>query len=314
MNNRHSYFVPIAVLTSLILWASSFAAIEIGLKSYTPGHLALLRFATATVGLLIYALVTRMPLPARQDIPAFALLGFIGFTVYHIAQNSGQQSVSAGAASFINAAAPIFTALLAVTFLRERLNKWGWLGIGISFVGVVLVSINTEGGLYFEPGAVLILGSAMASSLYFVLQKPFLAKYTGLQLTTYTMLAGTLFLLVYLPGIIEEIQTASLDATLTVGYLGIFPTALAYVLWSYALSRASVSTVTSGLNLLPVITLVIAWLWIGEIPQALAIVGGVLTLAGVILLNSRGKLSPTPLSEVSHPVRVPLQTPLQERS
>lgn len=287
-----------AVGTSLLLWASSFAAIQVGLEAYAPGQLALLRFLVASAALLVYGLVTRMPLPDLKDLPGFALLGLAGFTVYHIAQNTGQQSLSAGTTSFLIASTPIFTALLARVFLGERLSPLGWVGIGVSIVGVGLTSLNTEDGLGFEPGALLILIAAFSSSLYFVLQKPYLAKYTGLQLTTYTIWAGTLFLLVYAPGLVEQIQSASLSATLTVGYLGIFPTALGYVLWAYALSRASVATVTSTLNLLPLLSLVIAWLWLGEIPSLFALVGGFTTLAGVILLTLQGKTS-LPTSEKS---------------
>jgi len=69
------------------------------------------------------------------------------------------------------------------------------------------------------------------------------------------------------------------ECDLSVACLGIFPTAVGYVLWSYALSRAAVSTVTGSLNVLPIVSLVIAWLWLG----------GLATITGVIVLSSRGK-------------------------
>jgi drug/metabolite transporter (DMT)-like permease len=288
---KQSHLVMGAVGISIVSWASSFAAIRVALEGYTPGHLALLRFIIGSLALLIYALLVRMPLPALRDVPALALLGFTGFTVYHVAQNAGLQSVSAGAASFLNAAVPIFSALLALIFLRERLNSWGWLGIAISFAGVALISINTGDGLRFEAGAVLILIGAVSESAYFVLQKPFLARYSSLQLTTFTMWAGTLFMLIYAPGLVEQIQAAPLDTTLSIGFLGIFPTAIGYVLWSYALSRVAVSTVTGSMNVLPILTLLIAWVWLGEVPPALSLVGGAATIAGVILLNASSKAS-----------------------
>jgi drug/metabolite transporter (DMT)-like permease len=281
--------VIVAVGTSLLLWASTFAAIHIGLQAYAPGQLALLRFLIASVALLAYGLITRLPMPDLEDLPAFTLLGLSGFTVYHIAQNSGQQSLSAGTTSLLIASTPIFTALMSRAFLGERLSPFGWLGIGVSIAGVGLTSLSAKGGLAFEPAAILILIAALSSSIYFVLQKPYLSKYTGLQLTTFTIWAGTLFMFVYAPGLVDQIQAAPLGTTLTVGYLGIFPTALGYVLWSYALARANVSTVTSTLNLLPLLSLLIAWLWLGEIPSVLALAGGFTTLAGVILLTSLGK-------------------------
>lgn len=278
-----------AIAITLFLWGASFAAIEIGLEGYEPGALALLRFLIGSAALLVNAVVIRMPLPARRDLPAIAVLGLTGITIYHVAQNAGQQTVTAGTASFLLASVPVFTALLALIVLRERLNHWGWLGIGISFVGVALIAFSTGDALILAPGALLILLAAISNSIYFVLQKPYLTRYTGLQLTTYTIWAGTFFMLIYVPGLIQQIQTAPSDASLAALYLGIFPTTVGYVLWTTALSRISVTTLTSAINLLPILSVLIAWIWIGEIPTLLAIIGGLVTIVGVILLTLRGK-------------------------
>jgi drug/metabolite transporter (DMT)-like permease len=131
--------------------------------------------------------------------------------------------------------------------------------------------------------------AAVGESIFFVLQKPHLARYTGLQLTTFTIWTGTFFMLIFLPGLVVQVQKAPVGATLAVVYLGIFPAAIGYVLWSYALSKADVSRVTSTLNLSPILALLIAFLWLGEIPSIPSLVGGLITIAGVILLITRGK-------------------------
>jgi len=286
----------IAVLTiCLVLWASAFAGIRLGLRSYGPGELALLRFVIASLSLLVYALITRLPLPAVRDLPMLFLMGFLGFTVYHVGLNAGETVVPAGAASFIIASVPVFSTLLAVIFLRERLTALGWIGVGVSFLGVAIISIGTGTGLKFEPAALFIVLAALGESIYFVIQKPFLTRYTGLQLTTYTIWTGTIFMMVYLPGLIGELGRASLASTLAAAYLGVFPAAIGYVLWSIALSRADVSRVTSTLNLSPIISLIIAFLVLAEVPTALSVVGGVITVAGVILLNTLGKRTAQPL-------------------
>ncbi|HUI73014.1 MAG TPA: DMT family transporter [Spirochaetia bacterium] len=286
----------IAVLTiCLVLWASAFAGIRLGLRSFGPGELALLRFVIASLSLLVYALITRLPLPAVRDLPMLFLMGFLGFTVYHVGLNAGETVVPAGAASFIIASVPVFSTLLAVIFLRERLTALGWIGVGVSFFGVAIISIGTGTGLKFEPAALFIVLAALGESIYFVIQKPFLTRYTGLQLTTYTIWTGTIFMMVYLPGLIGELGRASLASTLAAAYLGVFPAAIGYVLWSIALSRADVSRVTSTLNLSPIISLIIAFLVLAEVPTALSVVGGVITVAGVILLNTLGKRTAQPL-------------------
>mgnify|MGYP005842185489 FL=1 len=274
---------------TLIFWASAFAGIRAALEAYSPGHLALLRFLVASATLAIYAALTRMPLPRRRDVPAILALGFVGITVYHVALNYGEVSVSAGPAAMLIAAGPVFTAILATLFLGERLKAWGWAGIGVSFVGAALIALGEGEGLQFDPGALLILVAAAATATYFVFQKPYLKQYSALQFTAYGIWAGTLFMLVFLPGLPQAIQTAPPGATLAAAYLGVFPAAIAYVTWTYVLSRAPASIATSFLYLSPVLATLIAWVWLGEVPAALALVGGTLALAGVVLVNTRGR-------------------------
>jgi drug/metabolite transporter (DMT)-like permease len=278
-----------ALTISLILWASAFAAIRMGLRGFGPGQLALLRFMIASVSLLVYAFIARLPLPALRDVPMLFLMGFLGFTVYHVGLNAGEVSVPAGAASFIIASVPVFSTLLAVIFLGERLTLLGWTGVVVSFLGVSLISLGTGSGLRFEPAALFIVLAAIGESLFFVLQKPLLSHYTGLQLTTYTIWTGTVFMMVYLPGLVRQVGRAPMGSLVAVVYLGIFPAAIGYVLWSFALSRADVSRVTSALNVSPVLSLVIAFILLRELPTAVSLVGGIITLTGVVLLNTLGK-------------------------
>ncbi|MBN1287165.1 MAG: DMT family transporter [Anaerolineae bacterium] len=274
---------------TLLFWASAFAGIRAALDAYGPGHLALFRFLVASATLAIYALVTRMPLPDREDLPRIAALGFVGITVYHVALNYGEETVTAGAASMLIAAAPAVTALLATRFLGERLEVWGWAGIGVSFAGVALIALGEGSGVAFDPGALLVLLSACATSVYFVFQKPLLKKYGAFRFTAYGIWAGTLFMLALLPGLPQAIAEAPPGATLAVVYLGVFPAALAYMTWTYVLSRAPASIATSFLYLSPVLATFIAWVWLGETPALLSIVGGAAALAGVIVVNRWGR-------------------------
>ncbi|UCE58045.1 MAG: DMT family transporter [Candidatus Bathyarchaeota archaeon] len=278
-----------ALGATLIFWASAFAGIRAGLESYPPGQLALFRFLVASTMLIVYAALTRMRMPEVRDLPSILTLGFLGITVYHVALVYGETTVTAGAASLLIASGPVFTAFLAKVFLGEHLSIYGWLGITVSFFGVALVAFGEGEGVRFDQGAFLILVSAFSTSLYFVFQKPYLKKYSAFQFTAYTIWAGTFFMMAFLPGLMHSIQVASLDATLAVVYLGVFPAALAYVTWTYALSRVPASIATSFLYLSPVLAILIAWLWLGEIPFVLSMIGGFLSLLGVVLLTTRGR-------------------------
>ncbi len=288
-----------AISATLLLWASAFAGIRVGMQltpagvpgsgGYGPGQVALLRFGTASVVLGVMALLTRMRPPARRDLPRIAIAGFLGITVYHVALNFGEMTVSAGAASLLISAGPVFTALLSVVFLRERLTVLGWTGIAVAFAGVAVISVSGGTGLQFTPGALLVLLSAMVTAAYFILSKPALRHYSAFEFTSYAIWAGTIPMLVFAPGLVRQFPNAAPSATLAVIYLGVFPAAIAYVLWSYALSHMPASLLSAFLYVSPVLAMLIAWVWIGEVPTVLTVAGGVVAILGVIIVQTKGQ-------------------------
>ncbi len=251
MDWRQQPRVWFAIAVALLLWAAAFAGIRLGLQSYGPGQVALLALRDRFVWSLAYTRsVTRMRPPDSRDLATIALAGFLGITVYHVALNYGEQTVQAGAAALLISTSPVFTAVFSTRFLGERLTGWGWAGVLVAFAGAVVIAFGQGGGVSFNADALLILVAAVATSLYFIVSKPPLRHYTALEFTTYAIWAGTIPMLVFAPGLIEQIPNASPASTLAVIFLGIFPGAISYVLWSYALSRMPAS-VAVDLPVLP---------------------------------------------------------------
>ncbi|NRD78579.1 EamA family transporter [Bacillus sp. BRMEA1] len=285
MAQKWSFRIMVAYCLPIFLWGSAFAGIRVGLESYTPEHLALFRLLIGSIALIFIAIITHMHLPELKDIPIILLLGFLGFTVYHTALNVGEKTVNAGTASLLVSTTPIFSAFLAIWFLRERFGFSRWIGSLISFLGVVLISLGTGGAVSFTNGVLYILLAALSESIYFVFQTRYLKKYGFLAFTTYTIWAGTFFILLFLPGLTSEMAKSSIDSTISIVYLGLFPTVIPYLALAYVTSHVGASEATSSLFLTPAFAFVIAWIWLGEVPTLLSLAGGVITLSGVMFIH-----------------------------
>jgi drug/metabolite transporter (DMT)-like permease len=155
---------------------------------------------------------------------------------------------------------------------------------------VAIIAVNTSEHIRLSAGALYVLLAALAQSLFFVSQKPYLARYSAPQCASYSVWTGTFALLIFSPGMVKDLQTASLSATIAAVYLGIFPAALGYASWAYTLARIPAARAASFLYLVPAVTLGIAWTWLGEWPSWLALLGGAIAISGVVIVNLFGKI------------------------
>ncbi|MEC2799662.1 DMT family transporter [Bacillus thuringiensis] len=270
---------------TIIIWGTAFPAIRMGLESYTPEHLTLLRLLIASFILLLFSFIYKLRLPDLKDIPAIFMFGALGFTFYHIALNYGEKTVNAGSASLIVSVTPIVTAILASIFLNEKMKLNGWIGGVISFIGIALISFSQGDAIQLNSGGLFILLAAISESLYFVFQTSYLKKYGFLPFTIYTILSSTVCMLIFLPGMYTEILAAPLEVNVSVLYLGLFPTVLPYIALAYIISHAGAAEATSSLYLTPVTACFIAWLWLGEVPTLVSIIGGGITILGIVIAH-----------------------------
>ncbi|MCW9129443.1 DMT family transporter [Bacillus paramycoides] len=284
-NKKWDFRIVCAHAFTILIWGTAFPGIRMGLEAYTPEHLTLLRLLIASLILLLFAFIYKLPLPNLKDIPVIFIFGALGFTIYHIALNYGEQSVNAGPASLIVSVTPILTAILASIFMNEKMKLNGWIGGVISLVGIAFLSLSQGDSIQLNSGVFLILLAAFSESLFFVFQKSYLKKYGFLPFTIYTIWSGTVCMLIFLPGIYQEIVAAPIETTLSVIYLGVFPTVLPYIALAYITSHASASEATSSLYLTPVTACFIAWVWLGEVPTFVSIIGGIITILGVVIAH-----------------------------
>ncbi len=277
----------LAILTTVVLWGSAFVAIRAGLEGYSPGGLALLRLLISSVAIyfvLYRSRKSRMPIKNR-DLYRVLFAGAIGIGFYNIALNYGEILVPSGMASFIVSQIPVVTTLLAIIFLRERINRYGVFGMCLSVVGVSLIALGHQAEFGFYLSILYVIFATFAVGCYNILQKPLLQRYKAIHLTAYALWGGTIVLLVFLPNLIHDLQHTTLKSTAIVVYLGIFPGVVGYSTWNYALSTIPASRAASFLYFMPIFATIIGWFWLGEVPTLVALAGALIALLGVWVVN-----------------------------
>lgn len=276
----------VAALATIVLWASAFVGIRMGLRSFSPAHVALLRYIVASLTLVVWALFKRMPALQWRDLPGLAAVGLVGIAFYNVALGYGQMTLPAATASFLIASVPVFIALYTALVEHERLKIGAWVGIAVSFCGVAVIALGSRTGLRFDPRAGVVLAAAVASAVYSLGQRPFLKRYGAVQVAAYVIWTGTMFLLPFGGGLVTALKAAPLQDILAVVYLGVFPGALGYVLWAYVMSKIPAARAGSFLYLVPAVVLVMAWALLGEMPSLVSVLGGMLIVAGVVAVNT----------------------------
>lgn len=283
VDNRRELVTLGAATLAVVIWSSAFAGIAYGLKVFTPAELSLLRFSIASAILVVPVASGWIKLPPLRDWPLVLALGFVGISLYQLTLGYAMTRISVGAAAVVIALAPGVTAALAAVRLGERISKATMIGLGIAFGGVLLITVGAGRQVRFEPMTLFALVAVFATSIYFVFQKPLLARTSAVGFTVASIFAGTLGLVPFgldLPAKIADVPAAQLWS---VAYLGVGPTIVGYLLWNFALSRAPASKVSSFLYVQPLVASAIAWVCLGQVPSVLTAIGGLFAIGGVVL-------------------------------
>lgn len=286
-------WLPLAAVgVTLTFWASAFVGIRYLGESFSPGALSLGRLTVGALCLGAVSLTRGYVAPTRREWISIIAIGVLWFGIYNIALNAGERSVDAGTASMILQTSPLLIALLAAAFLGERFTAQLATGLLVAFSGVVLIGFTSPSDQSLDGGSplvgvVLCLVCAAAYSVSVILQKPLLARLPAIQVT---WLACTVGLIVCLPFAGQLVRDAG-DATASelgwVLYLGVFPMAIAFTTYAYALSHMSASRLGVTTYLVPPITIALAWLFLREVPVPMAYVGGALALIGVAIARRK---------------------------
>jgi len=281
-NNLHARLLGFA---TVMLWASGFVFTGVGVQHFSPFPLGFLRYGTAALALIGVGMVKRVGLPAPKDIPLFILLGALGFALYTLAFNHAMTTISAATASIVTATVPIMTAVASSLMFAERLRRAQWIAVGIEFGGIVL--LNLDGGNFsMESGLLWMLCAAISFAAYNITLRKTARRYSALQSTIYSIVAGALLLLPFAPQALKELSAAPLQAVAVVLHLGLVPSAIGFILWSKACAITTrLSDVTNFMFVTPLLSTSLDFVVTGSVPSMGTIVGGIVVLAGLVLFN-----------------------------
>jgi drug/metabolite transporter (DMT)-like permease len=273
----------------LVLWALSFILNEVALRSLQPMTVAAGRWSV-TAALVLLLLVQRRHLGAfgaalRVDWRAFFVLSLFGVTLLYGLQVAGQARTSAVNTGLLANTVPVFTALLAAIFLRQRLRPVSWTGILLALVGAWVIS---TGGLRLQVqratalGDGLVLLSSLAAALYFVFGSRLLRGYPALVVTAAAATLGALTLLP-LAMLAGQANAWTWPALIAVLALGIGPGLLANLWWWETVEWLDATRAAVYIYLIPLLTMIFAVLLLGETVGPAQLAGAALLLGGVWL-------------------------------
>ena len=296
----HAPWLPLAAVSvTLVFWASAFVAIRHLGQDFSPGALSLGRLVVGAVCLGAVALSRGLPRPTGRQWLSIVTIGVLWFGVYNVALNAGERRVDAGTAAMLIQISPVLIALLAAVFLNERFTLYLGLGLALSFGGVGLISLSMSGGGDNDVlGVLLCLLSAVVYSISLILQKPLVARLPAIHVTWLACTIGAIVCLPFAPALVDEAADAPASSILWIVYLGVFPTAIAFTTYAYALRHMTASSLGITTYLVPPITIVMGLVFLDEAPPAMAYVGGALALVGVAVARRKPR---TIAEEVSPP-------------
>src|SRR3712207_853504 len=214
---------------AVFFWASAFVSTKIVLQSgqLSAMDLGTLRYFFAGILLIPLAISCKIKLPDSRDLSKFAISGILGYTAYMFFFNTASTMISPSTASVINAICPGLTAVFAYFLFSEKISWKGILGLLISFVGILFLSL-WNGSFSLNIGILYMFVAAICLSMYNISQRSFVQRYNAMETMTYCLLAGSFFLLFCHGKSLLLIPSLSQQMWGPLLYLAIFPSIFSY--------------------------------------------------------------------------------------
>ena len=290
MNSRKIKLNILAFCTVLI-WATAFPVTKMIGDAFSAYSLGLIRCVVASVTLIILGLFTHIKKPvSRSAVGWLFLSGLLGFALYLIFFTTGIGTLTSATSSIVIAATPIMTAIGASKIFHDRIRPAGWICIFMAFAGVVVLLL-WDGVLSINVGVLWTLGAALVFCLYNLMNRHLSGMgHTAMEIVTYSMIFGALVMMIFMPQTLTQLAVADSTAIVLTIYLGVAPSAIAYLLWAKASEYADrTNEVTNYMFVTPLLATLLGFIMLGELPGQGTLIGGAIILGSVIMFNKTGK-------------------------
>jgi drug/metabolite transporter (DMT)-like permease len=279
----------------MLLWGGTFIAGRLLAGSIEPASAAFLRFFIASAAMLVVTRLVekRLIIPTVKLWIPLILLGMTGVFAYNVFFFSGLQLISAGRASLIISCTPLVITIFAAIFLGERLTPLKAFGVLLSLTGAIIVISNGHPGSLFTggfgSGEQALVGCVLSWSAYSLIGRSVLATLSPLNAVCYSSIIGTILLSIPAAheGLFGHLATISSVDWASLAYLGIGGTALGFSLYYQGIKRIGAMRAGIFINLVPLFSILLSWLILGESVKIIVLTGGLLVLTGVTLTNLR---------------------------
>lgn len=286
-NLRDKYWKPVS---AVVLWGASFIATKIALSDLTPQAIIVLRLILAIVLLSVIAVYRKSKFRYSVKNHLYILLLAVIAVIHLWIQVTGLKYTSASNTGWIIGTTPVFMSIIGFIFFGEKVNTGKLAGIVLAFLGLLLLISNgnlSQIGLISNKGDFLVLASAFTWSVYSAVNKKISINYSPF----YTVLSLFIMMLLIIAPftvnsqMMESVAVMSYKSWISILFLGIFCSGIAYVLWAEALGEMESSKVGSFLYFEPFVTVFTAWALLNESLTIVIILSGLIITAGVLMVN-----------------------------
>ena len=274
-----------------VIWGINFVVVKYATHVFNPVAFTGLRVGTAAIFLGAFALARGGVSLPRADVLRLLLLGMLGNGLYQLFFVHGVARTRAGNAALIVGAAPAFIALVARMLGLERVKRMTLVGIGLSVLGVALViagSATSSQGENTLLGSVLVFLGVLCWTVYTIMLQPLASRIDVVQLSAVTLVGGAIPLVIAsTPALIAtDWGRVGAGGWLALLYASVVSMGIAYIFWYRGLRVLGPTRTAVYSNLQPIVALLVAWAFIGEIPTIFQGVGAVTIIAGVFLTRT----------------------------